>query len=150
MDIPKQDVQVLRGLANRVAELAADKEMAEKADMWSRLTDLDTSVRPLLLTHLWPLAWSQVLPDETTLVCEHPDAQRYERELRQRIWTVETLNDDTVIEPVVHYPHLERSKGCVVEIILNIGGTLGANAASQLAEWNDVAKQEILDFQARN
>jgi len=44
---------------------------------------------------------------------------------------------------------LERSKGCVVEIILNIGGTLGADAASQLAEWNDIAKQEILDYHAR-
>ena len=92
-------------MATRIAELAADLRMAEKADMWSRLNDLDTTVRPMLLTHLWPLAWSEVLPDESTLVCEHPDAQRYERELRQRIWTAETLNDDTVVEPVVCYPH---------------------------------------------
>ena len=87
MNIPKRDVN------------------KEKAEMWTRLTDLDASVRPMLLTHLWPLAWSQVLPDEKTLQCEHPDAMNYERELRYRIWTAETLNDDTVIEPIVRYPH---------------------------------------------
>ena len=105
MDIPRKDIHVLRALAARIAELAADKENLAKAAMWSRLTDLDTSVRPMLLTHLWPLAWSEVLPDETTLQCETDRARRYERELRQRIWTAETLNEDTVIEPVVRYPH---------------------------------------------
>jgi hypothetical protein len=44
---------------------------------------------------------------------------------------------------------LERSKGCVVEIILNIGGTLGQNAPQQLEDWNNIAMQEILDFQAQ-
>ncbi len=59
----------------------------------------------MLLTHLWPLAWSQVLPDELNLKCESEQGRRYERELRQRIWTVENLVDDTVVEPVVRYPH---------------------------------------------
>ena len=45
---------------------------------------------------------------------------------------------------------LECSKGCVVEIILNIGGTLGENAAWQLIEWNKIAMQEILDFHEGN
>ena len=40
---------------------------------------------------------------------------------------------------------LERSKGCVVEIILNIGGTLGDNSPRQLEDWNAIAMQEILD-----
>ena len=105
MHISQTEARVLRRLAYRLAALAAEKENHEKAKMWSRLTDLDTSVRPMLLTHLWPLAWSEVLPDETTLKCESDLARWYERELRQRIWMAETLNDDTVIEPVVRYPH---------------------------------------------
>ena len=105
LELPKTDAQTLRDLARRVAELAADEHNREKAALWSRLTDLDTSVRPMLLTHLWPLAWSQVLPDETTLVCVHPDAQRYERDLRQRLWMAEALTHDWVIEPVARYPH---------------------------------------------
>ena len=80
-------------------------ENSQKANLWSLLTDLDTSVRPMLLTHLWPLAWSQILPDETSLVCQNQIARRYEVDLRQRIWTVENLTDDTVIEPIIRYPH---------------------------------------------
>jgi len=38
----------------------------------------------------------------------------------------------------------------VVEIILNIGGMLGDSAAWQLAEWNEIAMQESLDFQSRD
>jgi hypothetical protein len=29
----------------------------------------------------------------------------YERDMRQRIWSVENLHDDTVIEPIIRYPH---------------------------------------------
>jgi hypothetical protein len=105
MNLPRQDIQTLRNLACRVAEIAEDEHNLEKAALWSRLTDLDTSVRPLLLTHLWPLAWSQVLPDETALTCTHPDARRYERDLRERLWMAQELNHDWVLEPVAHYPH---------------------------------------------
>ncbi|MBE0698772.1 MAG: hypothetical protein IH586_17775, partial [Anaerolineaceae bacterium] len=105
LQIPQSEVVILRSLARRIAELAAVAENQHKAQMWSRLTDLDHSVRPMLLTHLWELAWSQVLPDETTLLCQHETARRYERDMRQRLWTVENLNDDTVIEPVIRYPH---------------------------------------------
>jgi hypothetical protein len=42
---------------------------------------------------------------------------------------------------------LEAARGCVVEIILNIGGTLGADAVRQLQAWNEIAMEEILAFQ---
>jgi hypothetical protein len=105
MEIPQAEIEVLQSLARRVVELAEMPENHQKAQMWSRLTDLDTSVRPMLLTHLWPLAWSEALPDSSTLTCHHETARYYERNLRQRIWTVENLCDDTVIEPVIRYPH---------------------------------------------
>jgi hypothetical protein len=54
--IPQEDTLILRQLARRIAELAARPDNLEKSKLWSRLTDLDTSVRPMLLTHLWPLA----------------------------------------------------------------------------------------------
>ena len=58
-------------------------------------------------------------------------------------WNPETVRDE--IRTV-----LERSKGCVVEIILNIGGTLGDDAARQLTEWNEIAMQEIVKFAEHN
>ena len=41
---------------------------------------------------------------------------------------------------------LHASRSCPVEIILNIGGTLGKNADQQLIEWNQIAMEEILTF----
>jgi hypothetical protein len=103
--IPRVEIDILQSLARQLAELAAQPSNHNKAQLWSQLTSLDTSVRPMLLTHLWPLAWSQALPDESNLLCQHETARRYERDLRQRIWTVTNLQDDTVIEPVIRYPH---------------------------------------------
>jgi hypothetical protein len=60
----------------------------------------------------------------------------------------ETWDAETVRQEICTV--LERSKGCVVEIILNIGGTLGQNAGQQLKGWNNVAMQKILDFQEKS
>ncbi len=105
MPIPVNEIGVLRHLAERVAELAATGENREKTDRWTRLTDLDRSAGPLTLIHLWPLAWAETLPDEDHLVCEDENARFYERDLRQRIWSVESLHDDTVLEPIIRFPH---------------------------------------------
>lgn len=105
MNIPKQDVDVLRKLGRKVAELAATEKNKQKIDKWTRLTDLDKSAGPATLVHLWPLAWAEALPDEQYLLCENETARFYERDLRQRIWSVENLHDDTVIEPMIRYHH---------------------------------------------
>ena len=42
----EQDIRILRGLASRVAEIAALPVQAEKRDMWKRLKAL-RPVRPL-------------------------------------------------------------------------------------------------------
>jgi len=105
VDIPKRDVEELQNLARRVAELSATDDNKQKIDKWTRLTDLDKSAGPLQLIHLWPLAWAEALPDDQHLVCENETARNYERDLRQRIWSFESLHDDTVIEPVIRYPH---------------------------------------------
>ncbi|VGO12783.1 hypothetical protein PDESU_01337 [Pontiella desulfatans] len=105
MNISKQDVGILRELGRKAAELSATDDNKQKIDKWTRLTDLDKSAGPLQLIHLWPLAWAEALPDEQHLVCQNETARNYERDLRQRIWSVENLHDDTVIEPVIRYPH---------------------------------------------
>ncbi len=105
MNIPQKDIEVLRGLGRKAAELAATEDNKQKIDKWTRLTDLDKSAGPLQLIHLWPLAWKEALPDNQHLKCENETARNYERDLRQRIWSFENLHDDTVIEPVIRYPH---------------------------------------------
>ena len=104
MNIPANDVKVLRELGKIVAELSRTDKNLEKIDRWTRITDLDKSAGPMQLIHLWPLAWSEALPD-SKLLCQHPTARRYERSMRERIWSVQCLHDDTVIEPVIHFEH---------------------------------------------
>ena len=105
MRLLKQDVDILRELGRRVSELSASDDNQQRIDKWTRLTGLDKSAGPLTLVHLWPLAWAEALPDEAHLVCESETARNYERDLRQRTWAAEELHDDSVIEPVVCYPH---------------------------------------------
>ena len=81
MTIPTNDVDVLRDLGKRVAELAATDDNKQKIDKWTRLTDLDKSAGPLQLIHLWPLAWAEALPDDQNLVCRDETARNYERDL---------------------------------------------------------------------
>lgn len=101
--IPRPDRTLLRDLAQRLAGLAALEPNQAKIEQWTRLNALDADVPPQVLTHLWPLAWSEVLPD-SGLCCTDETARAYERSLRRRIWSAENLDDDGVVEPVVHYP----------------------------------------------
>ena len=101
----KADIEILRLLGRQIAELAESSANKQKKASWTRISDLDCSAGPLSLVHLWPLAWSEVLPDETFLRCESENARQIERTLRQRIFSATQLFDDSVIEPVVTYPH---------------------------------------------
>lgn len=105
MHVRKEECEILRELGRKVAELSATEDNLQKMDKWTRLTDLDKRAGPATLVHLWPLAWAEALPDDQYLECEGDTARRYERELRQRIWAAEHLHDDSVIEPVISYPH---------------------------------------------
>lgn len=100
--IPAPDITILHDLAKRVAELAARDSEPRKIKNWTRLDGLDATVRPQVLVHLWQLSWQEVLPD-STLQCESEEARWLERDLRQRIWMAENVDDDGVIEPVAPY-----------------------------------------------
>lgn len=135
--ISQTEITILQSLARQLAELAEQPVNHQKAQMWSQLTNLDAAVRPMLLTHLWPLAWSQVLPDDSTLLCQHKNARHYEGDLRQRIWTVTNLQDDTVIEPVIRYPHcvtIQPYDGLTVEKVYAVDDHAQTGAAIFLPE----------------
>ena len=100
-EIPAGDGAVLRDLAKRVAEIAAEPVMAERVEMWRRHNSLHR-VRPMIL--LVPEgSWRELLPD-SSYACENNRARRMEGDLRRRIYTHEHFADDSVIvgEWVVH------------------------------------------------
>jgi hypothetical protein len=100
-EVPANDRRVLRGLAKRVAEIAAEPVMAKRIELWRRHNSLHR-VRPMIL--LFPEGgWRELLPD-SALACESKAGRRMEGELRRQIYTHEHFADDSVIvgEWVVH------------------------------------------------
>ncbi|HQK23293.1 MAG TPA: hypothetical protein PLM66_10440 [Candidatus Latescibacteria bacterium] len=97
MGLTTSDKQYLRGLAQRVAEIAADPYYAERREMWYDFNDLNPR-RPMVL--IFPEgAWSELLPD-STMKLEDPFWRSVEWWLRYTIYRGERLRDDNVIDPV--------------------------------------------------
>ena len=95
MPISQKDKNLLRGLANQVAEIARLPIMAERKEMWRRHNRLER-VRPMIL--VFPEgSWRELLP-HSELKCEDGGARGIEWNLRSRLYCHEHLHDDTVIE----------------------------------------------------
>ncbi|MCC7491617.1 MAG: hypothetical protein IT204_04690 [Fimbriimonadaceae bacterium] len=88
------DRAVLRGLAERVRQIAETPQMAERRELWRRHNRLDP-VRPMLL--VFPEgSWGELLPG-SALVCQDEAARRIEWELRHRIYMYEHFRTDNVV-----------------------------------------------------
>ena len=98
-----KEVQLIRELAKRVAEIAADPIHEEKKRMWIKLNQLER-VRPLI--HVQAIddsIWSELIPNEQ-FVCETPMMREQEISLRRKIYCWEHFRDDRVVEDVVESP----------------------------------------------
>jgi hypothetical protein len=105
--IEKHDRTVLRELAHRVAEIAADPAQEERKTLWRSINSLKRCRIPVLL-RVNSLYIDEVMP-ESLLQTADPLARRYERKLRLKIWQWENIDDDMVNEPVVEYATCVRS-----------------------------------------
>ncbi|HOZ48933.1 MAG TPA: hypothetical protein PLO37_23835 [Candidatus Hydrogenedentes bacterium] len=100
--LSQEDKDVLRRLAQNVADIAALPIHAEKAGLWRRLNDLD-SVRPMVWIN--EICWNEMnVDDELTLRCEHPWAQDQERELRQLVYQWSHLPADMILSDFLTCP----------------------------------------------
>ena len=94
--IDKHDREIIRDLAKRVVEIAADPVMSERRKLWTAHNSL-RPVRPMLL--IFPEgSWLELLPDDA-LLCEEPFARAIEARLKRTIYTNDHFHDDTVVEP---------------------------------------------------
>ena len=87
---------LLRRLAVRVAELAAQPCQAEKRALWQRHNHLEPT-RPVIFCDP-ENAWHEILPEED-LACRSPLARQWEFILRREIFWGEQMGDDRPIEP---------------------------------------------------
>ncbi|MFP4029484.1 MAG: hypothetical protein ACLFWL_16995 [Candidatus Brocadiia bacterium] len=113
IDISRNDRRILRELAKRVAEIGHDPVQNEKAELWRRHNDLE-AVRPMILT-LPQGSWRELLPESELQTSEDCPLRGLERDLRERIYYRQNIDDDTVIEPRIACPLVIRNTGWGIE-----------------------------------
>jgi len=114
--ISKEERGVLRELAKRVAEIAAQPQQAEKRRLWLQHNALGET-RPLIFADP-ENAWYELIP-AARLKSEGNLARLWEFRLRKEIYWAEQIRDDRVVEPVfpVYHIYEESERGLETRII---------------------------------
>jgi hypothetical protein len=100
-ELPQHDVEVLRRLAGRKAEIAGDPvNLGRKAAWYAH--DAGEGARPMVLAELGGVCDAHPPVPQDLLECEHPWTRRLERSLRIGIYQFDVLRDDHVVEPYVN------------------------------------------------
>lgn len=130
-----KDREILRSLAQQVADIADLPKMKNLKSLWTQHNMLEKT-RPLLLVYPEG-SWREILP-ETNLVCKDRKAREIEWKLRARIYRYENFHDDMVIEKkwIVHKRIGDSGWGISVDrqnsateyidtwaLVTNVGGT---------------------------
>ncbi len=102
------DRTVLRDLAKRIAEIAAQPEQDERRRLWYAQNSL-RPIRPVVFISPEG-SWCELLPD-TALQCRDDDARGIEHGLRMRIYAAEHFDDDQVCDNVFRVPRAVQTTG---------------------------------------
>ncbi len=98
MDVSAADRTILRDLARRLAEIAADPHQDEMRTLWNKVNHLERT-RPLILLHD---ATQHETGDKVECLCESDAARSLEFDLRQRIYHWDARRDDSIWEDTVY------------------------------------------------
>lgn len=96
------DREVLRGLAERVAEIAASESMAEIRRRWTTHNGLRRG-RPLVFCDP-ENGWNEIIT-EAQMACCGKLARRWEMDLRKELFWAEQMRDDKPVEPFFEVPY---------------------------------------------
>lgn len=90
-----KDVQRLRSLAGKVAEISQKNSEHEKATLWCKHNDLQTG-QPLIFCDP-ENGWHEIITQEM-LLCTDELARNWEFRLLKKIFSAEVMNDDVVTD----------------------------------------------------
>ena len=103
------DLDVLRELATRVAEIAALPMQEEKRQLWRALNALKP-VRPMVMID--QVCWNEMdVNGELALLCEDAECRGYETFLRRTLYQWNHFRVDMVVEPFLRVPKAVRNTG---------------------------------------
>ncbi len=138
------DVQQLRELGRRVAEIAALPVQRETIAAWKALNGL-RPVRPMVMIDQIP--WHEMdVNEELICRCEDPFCRRIEAGLRMRIYRWEHMPADAAVEPVVEMPKVIRNSGFGIAVEEDVAvldptnSVVGHHYHDQFAKESDISK----------
>ena len=101
--LTSHDRECLRRLAGEMAEAAALPVHQTRTDLWQRLNDLETGVRPLLMCI--EICWKEFAAEkELRPTCVESVPRAIEQSFRRTLYQWRHLPLDMVIEPVFYRP----------------------------------------------
>ncbi len=113
MPTPK-DIQAVRELAARVAEIAALPIQDEKRRLWRDLNGLRPS-RPMVTID--QVCWNEMgIDNEFPLHCEDPECRGYENHLRRILFQWEHFPVDMVVDAFIRIPKAITNTGFGIKI----------------------------------
>lgn len=109
MQLSAHDRDILRALANEIAEVAALPSHQERIRLWSRLNSLER-VKPLVWINEIP--WHEMdVNGELTCRCEGELARAHETQLRRTLYQWRHMPGDMVVEPLLYSPLVIHDTG---------------------------------------
>jgi hypothetical protein len=115
------DIQILRDLTSRYAELTQQPHQQERRRQWRKLNSLKPE-RPLIYVRAF--AWQEMA--ESQCKCEDLFLRRFENYLRERLFH-STLGDDFIYEPWLSVEATYKSRGWGVEVPHQYSGVPGGS-----------------------
>ena len=109
MTVSDKDRDILRGLAEQKARIAALPVHEEKAALWTAVNDLKP-VRPMVWMN--EVCWNEMnVDDELTLQCEGDWARGQETELRRELYQWTHMPGDMIVRATIASPYVIHDTG---------------------------------------
>ncbi len=123
LSISKEDREILKGLAERVAEIAQSPEMEQTRNLWKRHNMLQKTI-PVIFCDP-ENGWNEIIT-ETEMKCKGKIARRWEMDLRKEIFWGEEMGDDKPIDPLFDVPYTVSTDNWGVEAVYHQTDSLGS------------------------
>jgi len=115
MTVSQRDRDILRGLAEQVADVAALPVQQETISLWKALNGLKP-VRPMVMIDQIP--WHEMDVDgELALQTEGDFSRELETTLRRTLYAWRHMRADMVVEPVLEVPKVIHGEGFGMEVV---------------------------------
>jgi hypothetical protein len=141
--LTKEDVSIVRGLAARVAEIAALPVQEEKRALW-RALNARKPIRPMVMMD--QVCWNEIAEDDALILrCTDPDCREYEEHLRRTLYQWEHFRVDRVVESFMRVPKAIHNSSFGIDVREDTVETSSADGIMGHKFFNQFQSEEDLE-----